>query len=470
MRLKPVRSIEDVEAYRASLRGRDVVVIGAGRSGLATMRRLAEAGARVRLADAKPLVELGAAAEEAESLGAGVVERFERLEQIADAELVISSPGVPWEHQALTEARERGVETFGTFELAWRLCASPVLAVTGTNGKGTVCRLLSGMLAEAGIEHILAGNIGMPLAEKLDLTRPDVPAIIEVSSFQLETIVEFRPRIATLLNLAPDHLDRHPSYAAYATAKARVFENQRPEDVAVINNDDAPARQLSEPTLAHKLRVSLATDTLDAGVSGGEFFLRLAGRTQCICPAGDLRLRGGHHLTNALSAAMMGRLVGTPLSAMAAAIAGYEPPEHHMEVAGEVGGVQFINDSKASNPASAVADLAAMALSFVAIVGGKDKGADFGALGELLAGMPRAVILIGEAADRIEEAMQAPASGGGEPERAGTLEAAIRRAYELAEPGDAVIMAPACSSFDMFRNYEHRGETFREVVRALQEG
>jgi len=172
-----------------------------------------------------------------------------------------------------------------------------------------------------------------------------------------------------------------------------------------------------------------------------------------------------HHTTNALIAALMARLVGAPLRAMAAAIAAYEPPEHHMEVAGEVGGVQFVNDSKASNPDAAIADLAAMERPFVAIVGGKDKGADFGALGELLARMPRAVILIGEAADRIEEAMP-----GGEPERAGTLEDAIRRAYELTEPGDAVIMAPACSSFDMFRNYEHRGELFREVVRALGEG
>lgn len=465
MRLDPARTIEEVAAYRASLRGRDVAVIGAGRSGLAAIRRLAEAGARVRLADAKSRAEMGAAADEAADLGVTVVEQFERFEQIAGADLVVSSPGVPREHEALVEARESGVESFGTLELSWRLCASPVIAVTGTNGKGTVCRLLSDMLGRAEIAHVLAGNIGLPLADRLDATAPAVPAVIEVSSFQLETIVEFRPRVATLLNLAPDHLDRHPSFAAYATAKARIFENQRPEDVAVINNDDEPARRLSEPTLAHKLRVSLATEMLDAGVEGGEFFVRLAGETERICPASDLRLRGRHHMTNALVAAMIARLIGAEVGAIASAIGGYEPPRHHMEPVGEVGGVEFINDSKASNPVSAVADLSAMDRPFVAIVGGKDKGADFAALGELLAGRPRAVVLIGEAADRIEQAM-----GGARAERAAALEDAVRRAHRLAQPGDAVIMAPACSSFDMFRDYEHRGDTFREAVAALKRG
>ena len=243
--------------------------------------------------------------------------------------------------------------------------------MTGTNGKGTVCRLLSDMLGRAEIAHVLAGNIGLPLADRRR-DGPAVPAVIG-EAFQLETIVEFRPRVATLLNLAPDHLDRHPSFAAYATAKARIFENQRPEDVAVINNDDEPARRLSEPTLAHKLRVSLATEMLDAGVEGGEFFVRLAGETERICPASDLRLRGRHHMTNALVAAVIARLIGAEVGAIASAIGGYEPPRHHMEPVGEVGGVEFINDSKASNPVSAVADLSAMDRPIVAIVGGRTR-------------------------------------------------------------------------------------------------
>lgn len=463
MRLKPARSIEEIEDYRASLGGRDVAVIGAGRSGLATMRRLVEAGARVRLADAKSREEMGEAAAEAQKLGVTVVPNFERLEQVDGADLVVSSPGIPWEHEALVEARESGVETFGTLELAWRLCPAPVIAVTGTNGKGTVCRMLSDMLAEAGVAHVLAGNIGLPLADRLDAASAQTPAIVEVSSFQLETIVDFRPRIAAFLNLAPDHLDRHPTFAAYATAKARIFENQRPEDIAVINNDDEPARRLSEDTVARKLRVSLVTDTLDAGVKGGEFFVRPADRTELICPTSDLVLSGRHHMTNTLVAALIARMVGVAVEAIAAGIRGYQPPTHHMEIVGEICGVQFINDSKASNPDSAVADLGAMERPFVAIVGGKDKGADFTALGKLLSTRAQAVILIGEAADRIESSIE-----GARLERAETLEGAVRRAYEMSEPGGAVIMAPACSSFDMFRSYEFRGAAFREAVAALK--
>ncbi|MFW5867401.1 MAG: UDP-N-acetylmuramoyl-L-alanine--D-glutamate ligase, partial [Armatimonadota bacterium] len=396
------------------------------------------------------------------ALGATVVPEFERLEQAEDAELLISSPGVPWEHEALVAARARDIETFGTLELAWRLCASPVIAVTGTNGKGTVCRLLSDMFAEARVEHILAGNIGLPLADELGLATPSTPAIVEVSSFQLETIVQFRPRIAALLNLAPDHLDRHRSFAAYATAKARIFENQRPEDLAVMNNDDEVARQLSEDTLAQKRRISLVTDQLDAGVTGGEFFVDIHGERQTICPVTDLSVSGSHHMMNALFAAVIARAAGVGVDAIATAMRSYETPKDHMERVAEIGGVEFINDSKASNPASAVADLGAMERPFVAIVGGKDKGADFSELGALLSDRARAVVLIGEAADRIEEAM------GGGAERAETLSEAVALGYELSKPGGAVIMAPACSSFDMFRNYEHRGDEFREAVAALE--
>ena len=462
MQLQPVRSIEAIEDVRASLRGRDIVVIGAGRSGMATIRLLVDVGARLRLADSKSREEMGEAAEEAEGLGAGVVPGFERLDQVEGADLVISSPGIPWEHKALIEARERGVETFGALELAWRLCPSPVIAVTGTNGKGTVCRLLSDMFGRAGIRHILAGNIGCPLADELGAASPETPAIVEVSSFQLETIVDFRPRVAVFLNLAPDHLDRHRTFAAYATAKARIFENQRTDDVAVINVDDEPSRGLAEDSAARKLRVSLETDSLDAGGRDGEFFVRTDGDVEIICPVTDLALSGRHHMTNALVAALIARITGAGVEAIAGAMRSYETPAHHMERVDEIGGVEFINDSKASNPASAVADLHSMERPFVAIVGGKDKGADFGELGGVLSSRARAVILIGEAADRIEAAMA------GVAERAGTLAEAVRRAYELSEPGGAVILGPACSSFDMFRSYEPRGEAFREVVAALK--
>lgn len=462
MQLQPVRGIEEIEDYRRSLGGRDIAVIGAGRSGVASIRLLAGTGARLRLADSKPRAEMGEAAAEAEALEATVVADFERLDQIAEADLVVSSPGVPWEHEALEVARQRGVETFGTLELAWRLCPSPVIAVTGTNGKGTVCRLLSDMLDEAGIEHILAGNIGTPLADMLDSAGPRTPAIVEVSSFQLETIVEFRPRIAALLNIAPDHLDRHATFETYARAKARIFQNQRPEDVAVLNQDDPRVRRLGAGTVAQTRRVSLMTDTFDAGVRSGQFFVVAHDRAEMICATSELSIVGRHHWTNALVAGLIARLVGADVDAIAAAMRSYQPPEHHMERVEEIGGVEFINDSKASNPASASADLMALKRPFVAIVGGKDKGADFAELGRVLSRRARAVILIGESADRIAQALEVEAL------RASTLEAAVRMAGELSEAGDAVILAPACSSFDMFDSYEHRGRAFREAVGALR--
>jgi UDP-N-acetylmuramoylalanine--D-glutamate ligase len=462
MDLQPVRSIRQIEHFRASLRGREVVVLGAGRSGRASVRRLVAAGARVRLADVKSREEMGEAAEEAEALGASVLPGFEHLEQAEGTGLVISSPGIPRDHPALQAARDRGIENFGTLELAWRLCASPMIAVTGTNGKGTTCRLMAGMFEAGGIPHILAGNIGEPLADRLDEAAPDVPAIVEVSSFQLESIVEFRPRLAVFLSLAPDHLDRHSDFDEYRAAKARIFENQQSDDIAVINADDDGVRSLAEPIDARKLRVSLESDGSDAGVREGHFFVRAGERAEGVCPVADLALSGHHHMTNALAAALVAHVAGASVEAIAAGISAYAPPEHHMELVAEIDGVQMINDSKASNPSSAVADLRAMERPFVAIVGGKDKGADFVELGRMLSRRARATILIGEAADRIEAGME-----GGTIERAETLGEAVRRAHELSEPGGAVILAPACSSFDMFRNYEHRGQSFREAVAEL---
>lgn len=463
MSLQPTRTQEEIDAFRRSLAGRSVAVIGAGRSGMACLRRLVEAGAEVTLADAQPRDSLAEVLDEAQGLGAHLVTGFERFQQIEGVSLVVSSPGVAWEHQSLVAARLRGVEVIGTLELAWRLCPAPVIGVTGTNGKGTTCRLIAAMLAEAGIEHILAGNIGNPLADELTRASASTPAVVEISSFQLEGVDQFRPRVATVLNIAPDHLDRHPSFEAYRAAKARIFENQRPEDMAVVNLDDEAARRMAEGSAARKVTVSLQAQDADATVREGLILLRLEGKDEEeVCPAHAFGLPGRHHLTNVLVASAIARLAGARPEAIAEAIAGYRPPKHHMEIVGEIGGVAFINDSKASNPSAALADLSSMPRPFVAIVGGKDKGADFAELAKLLRERPRGVVLIGEAADRIAALM----AGGFQ--RAESMPEAVRRARETARPGDAVILAPACSSFDMFEDYEHRGEVFRESVRSLQ--
>lgn len=460
MRLEPTRSLSEIEQFRASLAGRTVLVIGAGRSGLATLRQLAAAGASVHLADSKPREELAGIVAEVEITGAALIERFEALSQAPGADLIIPSPGVPIDHPALVAARENGIEVWGTLELDYRLCPGTILAITGTNGKGTTCQLLADMLARAGFEHILAGNIGWPLTEEIDRITPRTLAVVEVSSFQLESIVQFHPRVASVLNLTAEHLDRHRSVEEYARTKARIFENQTQDDFAVVNIDDERARALAQSSPARQLRVSLISDSLEGAVIGEDFVVRLNGRAERICRVGDLPLAGEHHRINALVAAVIARLAGAPVEAIAAAIEAYRPPQHHMQQVREIEGVVFINDSKASNPEAAIADLAAMTRPFVAIVGGRDKGGSFRALGRLLGQRARAVVLIGEAAERIAA----------EIDRhrvvvyADTLREAIDKAAELARPGDAVVMAPACSSFDMFNDYADRGEQFERIV------
>jgi len=465
MMLEAAVSQAEIEAYRAELAGQRVGIIGAGRSGMACTRLLAGLEARVVLADAKPLDELAAQAEQAEALGAELLPEFTRFEQLPGIDLLLVSPGVPRDHPAVIEACARDIEVIGSLELAYRLCAAPIVAVTGTNGKGTCCRLLADMLGRGGIPALLAGNIGLPLAALVTSAEPAGVAVVEVSSFQLETIVRFHPRVAVILNVTADHLDRHESFDEYVAAKSRVFEMQEPEDFAVANLDDPTAAELAGASQARLLGISLADENAAGHLEGDRLVVALEGSSEDICSRHDFPLPGDHHLTNALAAAVVARLLGVEAAQIGAAVRAYEPPEHHMELVAEIGGVSFINDSKASNPSAALADLAALERPFVAIVGGKDKGADFRELGEFLAARARRVILIGEAANGIAAAMGDTDAA----EHADSLEAAVARASDAAEPGEVVILAPACSSFDMFRNLGHRGEVFRAAVQMLAE-
>jgi len=462
MMLKPPVSGNEIEAYRTELAALRVGIIGAGRSGMACLRLLGRLAAETVLADVKPLEELRAEAEQAEALGAAVVPEFTQLQQLPELDLMIVSPGIRRDHPAVTEARDRRIEVIGELELAYRLCAGPIIAVTGTNGKGTCCRLLSEMLELGGVPQLLAGNIGLPLAERVREASPDTAVVVEVSSFQLETIVRFRPRVAVLLNLLPDHLDRHEDLDEYIAAKSRVFENQTDEDFAVVNLDDPIATRMAHASRATVLGVSLVNSDAAGHLEGDNLVVALEGAAEHVCAAGDFPLPGRHHATNALAAAVVARLLGVEPQQMAAAVRHYEPPGHHMEHVAEIAGVDFISDSKACNPSAALADLATLEQPFVAIVGGKDKGMDFRGLGEFLRERARRVVLIGEAADRIAEAM-----GGAAPERADSMEAAVTRARQLAQPGDAVVLAPGCSSFDMFNDAGDRGDIFSQIVRVL---
>jgi UDP-N-acetylmuramoylalanine--D-glutamate ligase len=427
------------------LDGQRVLVLGAGLSGRSAAAFCARLGARVTLADEGAI----------EDAPAGVELSAETpFPDAADFDLVVPSPGVP---PARYRARARRV--WGDIELASRALAVPIAAVTGTNGKSTTVRLLEAMLRAAGFRARAAGNVG---EAALDLVgEPLDVAVLEVSSFQLETVDGFRPRVAVLLNLTPDHLDRHGSMAGYLAAKARIFENQTGDDVAIVNADPA-LDALAGGLAARVYRVS-ARGSVARGAcwDGDAVCLRTGGAPQRI-PLEGLPRPTGPMRENVLAALLAAHALGAEPRKALAALASFTPLPHRSEFVATGGGVRFVNDSKATNPGAAAAALALETQPVVWIAGGKDKGLDFGELEGALGGV-RIALLIGAAAPRLEEALR----GKVRTEIVGTLETAVTRAAALAEAGDVVLLSPACASFDQFSSFEQRGDRFRELVLAL---
>ena len=447
------------------LAGKQVVVVGLARSGIAAAGFLAGRGARVVATDRRPAGELQA---EAMTLaGRGV-----RLElgghtegTFTAADLVVVSPGVPWDLPELRAARAAGVSVMAELELGCRHIRGTVAAVTGTKGKSTTTAALGAMLGAAGRDVRVGGNIGQAVTGLLEGATDETVFVLEVSSFQLEGTDTFHPRVAVFLNLSADHLDRHAGFEDYAAAKARIFRNQTSEDWAVVNGDLlARARGWGRARL-----LPFAPSPL--GESDSAFFkdglacLRLDGRVETLFPIASVRLPGSHLLLDLLAAASAARLLGAPAEAVARAAARFEGVEHVLERVAEVAGVAFFNDSKATNVDAARKSLEAFEGPILAILGGRYKGGDFGDLREALARRGKAVMAIGEARQRVAEAL-APAVP---VVLCDTLAEAVERAFAAAAPGDVVLLAPACSSFDMFQDYAERGRAFKREVRALVE-
>jgi UDP-N-acetylmuramoylalanine--D-glutamate ligase len=440
-----------------------VVVVGAARSGIAAAELLARRGASVILTETR------ASFDEADRLRAAGVELElggHRPDTLATADLIVTSPGVPTEQTAFDAARTRGVEIIGELELASRWIQGRMIAITGTKGKSTTTTLIGRMLTAAGRKVLVGGNIGVPVSAQVDDSTPDTLHVVETSSFQLETTSTFRPWIAVWLNLADDHLDRHPTIDAYADAKARIFENQQADDWAVVNADDPLVRRRSEATRAQRVRFSLQ-GALDQGfVVDGEWIVR---RTPTgvdrLFPVSAVELTGRHMLNNVLAAAAATSIAGATPSAMAEALRGFHGLEHVMEPAGEFEGVRFVNDSKATNVEAARRSIESFSGGVVAIVGGRFKGGDLRELRAPLAARGRAVVAIGEAAPLVGEAL----AGTVPVIEAASMKEAVQRGYEAAAPDGVVLLAPACASFDWFRDYAERGRTFKYEVQRLKE-
>jgi len=449
-------------AYLATLAGRRVTVVGLAKSGIAAARLLAAAGADVRGTDAKPIASLGP--DVAALSGAGV-RPVDGPAALDGAELLVVSPGVPLYGDQLAPARARLVPVIGELELAWRAMEADTIAITGTNGKTTTTALTGALLAEQSRPVFVGGNIGTPLAARALDFPADGLVVAEVSSFQLETIEAFQPRVAAVLNVTPDHLDRHRTFARYLDAKARIFMNQTEHDCAVLNADDEAAASLAARTRAHVVWFSRQR-TLDHGVfvQDGWLVARLNGHGDRICPLGDIQLRGAHNVENVLAATACALWTGIDVDAIRRAVARFRAVAHRIEFVRDVAGVQFYNDSKGTNVASTIKALESFTERVVLIAGGKGKGQDFTPLAEAARGRVSHAVVIGEDGDKIASALDA---AGVAITAADSLASAVQAARVAARAGEVVLLSPACASFDMFDNYEHRGDVFKKVVEEL---
>ena len=414
-------------------------------------------------ADRKSEEELADEVHELTSLGAQVVCEFEQASQLGEVDLIVTSPGIAWDHPALVEAWPR-LEVVGELELAYRFCRAPIIAIAGTNGKGTTTMMTGRMLEAAGIDNLIAGNIGLPLISQIDRSGEVQVVVTEVSSFQLETIRYFRPWIAALLNITPDHLDRHRNFAEYLGAKKRLFQNQTPTDFGILCVDDLTVAQLQSAVPGQLLSVSTELPEalgrleeerliIDVGSAGPEV----------ICSVQQMPVAGLHNVSNALVAALAARLCGATAEQIWEGLAGFVPVDHLLREVVKVGEITFVDDSKATNPAAAVADLATLEGPVIVIAGGQGKGLDFAEFGQALAQRARLVYLIGESQHDIAAAIGDDAK----VTKCTSLREAVQQAYSTAQAGEKIVLLPGCASFDMFEDLTQRGEIFTQLAREV---
>ena len=446
-----------------SVNGARVVVLGAARSGVAAAALLARRGAQVVLSDVRDSI-----ADADQLTGAGVTLELggHRADTLANAELIVLSPGVSPKLPAVDRAREHGTPVISEVELAARWLRGRIVAVTGTKGKTTTTVLTGRMLEADGRQALVGGNVGTALSSQVEASSPDVIHVVELSSFQLELTETFRPWIAVLLNLSPDHLDRHASFQEYVDAKARIFANQTSSDAMVINADDPHVLEVARRSRARRLMFAV-TEPLDAGVvvAGNHVTYRTGSGDLALLPLSMVRLPGRHLLSDVLAAAAVGTVVGVSVDGMRSAVESFEGLEHTLEAVADVDGVRFINDSKATNVVSARAAVECFEGDLVVIMGGRFKGGDLQDLVPALRTRATAVVAIGEARVRLRELL----GGLVEVHEADDMAGAVRRAFALARPQGTVLLAPACASLDMFADYAERGKVFKTEVTRLAE-
>jgi UDP-N-acetylmuramoylalanine--D-glutamate ligase len=445
------------------LNNKRVLVVGLGKSGVASALFLTARGAHVTVSDSKTEDQLREEIPVLLDHGIAVETGGHGDRTFRDQNLIVVSPGIPVDAAPLVQARAQGEAVIGEVELAAQFLQGPVVAITGSNGKTTTTALVGEIIVAGGFETAVGGNIGTPAVSLVDRATSETVVVLEISSFQLETIQTFRPKVAVILNITPDHLDRHRTFETYVSAKARIFENQTSADFSVLNSDDATCAEMMKRTQAQVFWFSRKKEVSNgAYVNDGRVLFRDARAQHQIMQVSEIPLKGSHNLENVLAAVCVGMLMGCQPEQIRGAVRAFKAVEHRLEYVATIRGVQYFNDSKATNVDATIKALESFPANIHLILGGKDKGSDYTVLNELIRKRVKRVYTIGAAAGKIESQI-----AGTEVVHAERLEAAVKRATASAMDGDVVLLAPACASFDQFNNYEHRGRVFKEVVEAL---
>ena len=446
------------------LHNKRVLVVGLGKSGVASALFLKAHGAQVTASDTKSPDQLRDEIPLLLDHGITVETGGHGERTFHGQDLIVVSPGVPLDAPPLVQARSLGEPVIGEIELAAQFLPGPLVAITGSNGKTTTTTLAGEIVAAGGFPTLVGGNIGRPAISLVERADRATVVVLEVSSFQLETIETFHPRVAVILNITPDHLDRHGTFEAYANAKARIFENQGPNDFVILNGDDPATVNLASRPRASLYWFSRRKEVPQgAYVRDGKLFFRDPTGLRQIMLVSEIPLKGAHNIENVLAAICTGALLGVEPEQIRAAVAPFKAVEHRLEYVATIRGVEYYNDSKTTNVDATLKALESFPDNIHLILGGKDKGSDYALLNHLLRQRVKRVYTIGAAALKIESHIK----GAAEVVHAETLENAIRRASASAQPGDIVLLAPACASFDQFQSYEHRGRVFKEVVHGL---
>lgn len=442
-------------------KGKQAVVVGLGKSGAAVAAFLHARGARLTLTDSSIQIQPNPVLLALQKQGARLELGSHQLETFIRADLIVLSPGVSHQIEPVQAAMQKGIPVWGEIELASRFIEQPIIAITGTNGKTTTTRLIGEMLSRSGLKPFVGGNIGTPLLDYVMQPEKADVVVAEISSFQLDTIQRFRPHVAVLLNITADHLDRYDGMAGYAASKARIFENQGPADVAVLNGADEYIQAAAGNIKARKLFFNPPAGAKEKAVINRESISLETGpgRTELV----DLRgipLMGRHNHENIAAAALAVLAAGGTIQGIQAALNAFKGLPHRLELVSREGGVDYYDDSKATNVDAVVRAVASFPGRLIIIMGGRDKGGDYDPLADLLREKAKMLILIGEAADKIHKALSPIVA----VQRADSMEAAVALAKAAATPGDTVLLSPACSSFDMFESYAHRGAVFQQAV------